>query len=205
MFIQCRSLPEERQNSYGVCMGRILLVTGGARSGKSSFAERMIADFGSDIAYIATATAFDDEMVDRIGKHRSQRPTSWQTFETPTEPSAVIVAEGDRFTAMLLDCLTVMVTNRMLAQPIDWERPTVQELNAVESDVMAEIEALIHAASGSRADLIAVTNEVGYGIVPPTPLSRCFRDCAGRVNQRMAAIATEVYLVVAGLPVRIKG
>ena len=186
-------------------MGRILLVTGGARSGKSSFAERMIADLGADIAYIATARAFDDEMADRIDKHRSQRPASWQTFETPTEPSAVIAAEGDRFAAILLDCLTVMVTNRMLARPIDWERPTVGELNAVEADVMAEIEALIRAASGSRADLVAVTNEVGFGIVPQTALARCFRDCAGRVNQRMAAVADEVYLVVAGLPVRIKG
>ena len=99
-------------------MGRILLVTGGARSGKSSFAERMIADLGADIAYIATARAFDDEMVDRIDKHRAQRPASWQTFETPTQPSATVAAEGNRFTAILLDCLTVLVTNRMLAQPI---------------------------------------------------------------------------------------
>lgn len=186
-------------------MGRIILVTGGARSGKSSFAEQLIAGIGGDIAYIATAQALDGEMEDRISKHRLQRPSSWQTFETPTQPSAVIADEGQRRTAMLLDCLTVMITNRMLVRAIDWDQPTVAQLNAVEADVMAEIEAVIAAAETSRADLVAVTNEVGYGIVPIAPLARFFRDCAGRVNQRMAAAASEVYLVVSGIPVRIKG
>jgi adenosylcobinamide kinase/adenosylcobinamide-phosphate guanylyltransferase len=199
------SLCEARQLLLGVFMGRILLVTGGARSGKSSFAEQLIAGIGADIAYIATAKAFDDEMTDRIKKHRLQRPASWQTFETPTQPSAVITGEGQRFAAMLLDCLTVMITNRVLAHPMDWDQPTVAQLNAVEADVMAEVEAIIKAATSSSADLVAVTNEVGYGIVPLAPLARFFRDCAGRVNQRMATAAAEVYLVVAGLPLQIKG
>lgn len=197
----------ERRGSYSLvlCMGRIVLVTGGARSGKSSFAEQLIAGIGADIAYIATAQSLDEEMADRIAKHRLQRPSSWQTIEAPTRPSAVIAGEGHAFSAILLDCLTVLMSNRMLAHSMDWDQPTVAQLNAAEEDVMAEIDAIIAAAAESPADLVAVTNEVGYGIVPIAPLARFFRDCAGRVNQRMAAAANEVYLVVSGIPIRIKG
>lgn len=189
-------------------MGRIVLVTGGARSGKSSFAEQLIEGFGDNIAYIATATALDPEMEDRIAKHRLQRPDSWQTFESPTHPAGVIAAQGAHLDGILLDCLTVMITNRMLDQgrhAMDWDQPSVAQLNAVEADVLAEIEAIVAAVANSRADLVAVTNEVGFGIVPINPLSRFFRDCAGRVNQRMARAAAEVYLVVSGIPMRIKG
>ncbi|WP_448871139.1 bifunctional adenosylcobinamide kinase/adenosylcobinamide-phosphate guanylyltransferase [Desulfobulbus propionicus] len=186
-------------------MGRVILVTGGARSGKSSFAEQLIAGLGRKIAYIATARSLDAEMEDRIAKHRLQRPTSWQTFETPTEPSRVVVAQGNQVDALLLDCLTVMITNRILTHAIDWDQPSVPRLGEIEADILGEINALLAAAADSRADLVAVTNEVGYGIVPISPLSRFFRDCAGRVNQRVAAAADEVYLVVSGIPVRIKG
>ena len=186
-------------------MGRIILVVGGARSGKSGFAEQLLAGFGSEVGYIATAQALDAEMEDRIARHRLQRPDSWRTFEAPTNPSAIIAAHGDTFAALLLDCLTVMITNRMLARTMDWDQPTTAQLNAVEADVLAEIEAIIDFAAAGRADLIAVANEVGSGIVPINPMSRFFRDCAGRVNQRMAAAAAEAYWVVAGIPVRIKG
>ncbi len=186
-------------------MGRIILITGGARSGKSRYAEQLITGFGDDIVYVATAKAMDKEMADRIAKHRVQRPASWQTFESPTRPSGVIAAEGGRAAGILLDCLTVMVTNRMLAHSMDWEVPTVAQMNLVEADVLAETEAIVSAVANSRADLVAVTNEVGYGIVPLSPMARFFRDCAGRVNQRMAMAAAEVFLVVAGIPMQIKG
>lgn len=186
-------------------MGRIILVTGGARSGKSRYAEQLAAGFGEGIAYVATARPMDNEMAERIARHREQRPASWQTFETPTRPSAVIAAEGGRAAGILLDCLTVMITNRMLAHPLDWEMPTVAQMNLVEADILAEAEAIVSAVTNSQADLIAVTNEVGYGIVPLSPMARFFRDCAGRVNQRMAMAAAEVFLVVAGIPLRIKG
>lgn len=186
-------------------MGRIILVTGGARSGKSRFAEQLIAGFGNDIVYIATAEAMDKEMAERIARHRAQRPVSWRTFESPTRPSAVIATEGGRTAGILLDCLTVMVTNRMLAHSMDWEEPTVAQMNLVEGDILAETEAIVSAAANSRADLVTVTNEVGCGIVPLSPMARFFRDCAGRVNQRMAMAAAEVFLVVAGIPMPIKG
>jgi len=185
-------------------MGRILLVTGGARSGKSRFAEQLIAGMGTNIAYIATARPLDDEMRERIAQHQLQRPAAWRTFEAPEQPSTVIGEAGAEWDGLLLDCLTVMTTNLILAQPVDWEHPDVARLAEVEAEVLAEIEAIVSAVAGSRADLVAVTNEVGCGIVPLSPLSRFFRDCAGRVNQRMAAAAAEVYLVVSGIPVRIK-
>lgn len=186
-------------------MGRVILVTGGARSGKSSFAEQLVAELGQEIAYIATARPFDAEMEDRIAKHRLQRPSSWQTFETPTEPSQVVTAQGNRVEALLLDCMTVLITNRILTHSVDWDQPNISQLNEIEADILGEINALLSAAADCQADLVAVTNEVGYGIVPVSPLSRFFRDCAGRVNQRMAAAADEVYLVVSGIPVQIKG
>jgi adenosylcobinamide kinase/adenosylcobinamide-phosphate guanylyltransferase len=186
-------------------MGRIILVTGGARSGKSSYAEQLAANTGADIAYIATARAFDLEMEDRIAKHRQQRPAVWQTFETPTSPSAIITDQGNHYAGILLDCLTVMTTNIILTHAVDWDNPAVAQLHAIEADVMAEIEAIVTAAGEVQAEVIAVTNEVGFGIVPLSPLARFFRDCAGRVNQRMAAAAAEVFLVVSGIPMQIKG
>lgn len=186
-------------------MGRIILVTGGARSGKSSYAEQLVANTGERIAYIATGRAFDLEMEDRIAKHRRQRPASWRTFETPGNPSAIIADQGLPYEGILLDCLTVMITNRILTHAVDWDNPAVAQLNTIEADVMDEIEAIIKAASVSQAEVVVVTNEVGFGIVPLLPLARFFRDCAGRVNQRMAAAAAEVFLVVSGIPMRIKG
>ncbi|MCL2789829.1 MAG: bifunctional adenosylcobinamide kinase/adenosylcobinamide-phosphate guanylyltransferase [Desulfobulbus sp.] len=186
-------------------MGRILLVTGGARSGKSSFAERLAGGLGQNIAYIATARVLDDEMGDRIAQHQLQRPATWRTHEAPDCPSAVIVDAGQRCDGLLLDCLAMLTANRILAQSIDWESPAPARLNGIEASVMTEIEAIVAAAANSRADLVVVTNEVGCGIVPESAMARFFRDCAGRVNQRMAAAAAEVYLVVSGIPMRIKG
>ncbi|NLX18140.1 MAG: bifunctional adenosylcobinamide kinase/adenosylcobinamide-phosphate guanylyltransferase [Desulfobulbus sp.] len=186
-------------------MGRVFLVTGGARSGKSGFAEQLAAGFGPQIVYIATARPVDEEMVDRIARHRRQRPSSWQTFEAPERPSAVIAEQGQGCDAILLDCLTVLTTNLLLLYDIDWEHVSRHRLAEIEGEILSEIEAIYKAVCESRADLVAVTNEVGCGIVPASPMTRFFRDCAGRINQRMAAVAAEVYWVVSGIPVRIKG
>jgi adenosylcobinamide kinase/adenosylcobinamide-phosphate guanylyltransferase len=190
------------------CMGRIFFITGGARSGKSRFAEHVTAELGTDITYIATAHALDAEMEERVRRHRQQRPACWQTFEAPLSPAAVIAAQGEQEpqpAAFLLDCLTVLTSNRILAHTVDWEHPSIAQLQTIEADILSEIAALIAATQAGAADLVAVGNEVGYGIVPPSPLARFFRDCAGRVNQQMAAAASEVYLVVAGIPMQIKG
>lgn len=189
-------------------MGRLILITGGARSGKSSFAEQLAverAEHDGRIGYIATARALDAEMTDRIARHRAQRPAAWHTFEAPDAPSVIVRTEGAHFDLLLLDCLTVLTTNRILAHDVNWEQPDMSCLHAIEEDLLTEIAALIDANRRMSADLIAVTNEVGAGIVPVAPLSRFFRDCAGRVNQRMASAADQVYFVVSGIPVQIKG
>ncbi|WP_028583480.1 bifunctional adenosylcobinamide kinase/adenosylcobinamide-phosphate guanylyltransferase [Desulfogranum mediterraneum] len=187
-------------------MGRLTLITGGARSGKSGFAEQHLALHCERIAYLATAKPFDAEMEDRIARHRRQRPDSWHTFEEPLAPSRVVADHGQGYDGLLLDCLTVLTTNILLATPaVDWSDPGPEQMARAEAQVLAEIEALLAALSSFPGRLIVVSNEVGLGIVPESPLSRCFRDCAGRVNQRMAAAAEQVFLVVSGIPVQIKG
>lgn len=186
-------------------MGRLTLITGGARSGKSSFAEKRIAEVCSSIAYIATARAGDAEMEDRIRKHKEQRPASWATFEESLAPSTVLDKHHHHFDGFLLDCLTVLTTNIIFSgDTLNWDAPAPEELNSLEAKVLDEIERILATTSNST-HLFAVTNEVGLGIVPATPLSRFFRDCCGRVNQRMAEAADEVFLVVSGIPVQIKG
>ncbi len=187
-------------------MGRLTLVTGGARSGKSSYAEQQIGRGCENIAYIATARALDAEMEDRVARHRLQRPATWQTFEEPLQPSLIIHDHKEHYDGFLLDCLTVLTTNIILQDSaIDWEQPTVASMAQIEQQVLKEIDALLATHKLYAGHLFAVTNEVGLGIVPGTPLARFFRDCSGRVNQRMAAAADEVVLVVSGIPVQVKG
>ncbi len=187
-------------------MAHLTLITGGARSGKSSFAEDLISKKGKEVAYIATAQAFDEEMQDRIARHQQQRPSVWKTFEEPLHPARILTEHGNSFDGFLLDCLTVLTTNIILQNDaIDWETPGVSNLNAVEQQVIGEIDSLLQAAGNFSGQLLCVTNEVGLGIVPDTPLSRFFRDCSGRVNQMMAAAADDVFLIISTIPMQIKG
>ncbi len=187
-------------------MGHITLITGGAKSGKSAFAERLAQEHGSRLGYIATARAEDDEMRERIRRHQERRDHRWQTLEEPLRPSALIAAQSRQaaFDVLLLDCLTVLITNILLDTPLHWEAPPDTALRALERQVMEEVEALAAAARGFQGRTILVANEVGFGIVPVSPLSRFFRDCAGRASQTLAARADAVYLVVAGLPLSLK-
>tara|TARA_R110002012_G_scaffold38949_2_gene108099 strand:- start:419 stop:949 length:531 start_codon:yes stop_codon:yes gene_type:complete len=170
--------------------GPVTLVLGGARSGKSRHAETICRDAGGALIYVATAEAYDDEMKARIAQHRSDRAQDgWQTIEEPKDLAGILQREAAPGRVLLVDCLTLWLTNHLLA----------------ESDIEAEIDRLCAAVSASPGDIVLVANEVGFGIVPENKLARAFRDHAGRLNQRMAAIADRVTLVVAGLPVRVKG
>ena len=185
-------------------MGKLILVTGGARSGKSTFAEETAKKFGSSILYIATSTTFDDEMKARIERHRQQRPSNWETVEAYKDIDTVLdnrLADTD---AVLLDCITVMVSNIMLETAMDWEGICNEEIDSVENRVKDEIEKLINLAMRADIPFIIVTNELGMGVVPPYELGRAIRDIAGRANQMLAKAADEVYLCVSGIPVRIK-
>ncbi len=163
----------------------LTLVLGGARSGKSRRAEALVAALPPPWTYVATAEAFDDEMRARIAEHRVRREGDWRTLDAPRDlPRALAAAEGP----VLLDCLTLWLSNAMLA----------------EADLAAETAALLAALRARTAPTVAVSNEVGSGIVPATSLGRRFRDAQGRLNQEVAAMADRVELVVAGLPLRLK-
>jgi adenosylcobinamide kinase / adenosylcobinamide-phosphate guanylyltransferase len=168
-------------------MPQLTFVLGGARSGKSRYAEDLIAALRPPWVYIATAEPGDTEMAERIALHRSRRGESWQTVEAPHNLSAAVAAVAAD-TPVLIDCLTVWLSNCMLAG----------------TDVETEIARLEAALNSRRAPVVLVSNEVGSGIIPDNELARRFCDLQGRLNQRMAARADRVVLMVAGLPVVVK-
>ena len=179
-------------------MGKIILVTGGARSGKSSFAEKLALKTGNGrAAYIATAQIFDDEMNFRVKLHQSRRGKNWTTFEAPFAAEEKISEAGKNFCAILFDCVTIYISNFLCAAELDDEKFLYDELNE-------RIQKLIDAAKNSDATTIFVSNEVGGGIVPENKLARRFRDLAGLANQLLAAHADKVFLTVAGLAVDLK-
>ena len=179
-------------------MGKIILVTGGARSGKSSFAEKLALKIGNGrAAYIATAQVFDDEMNFRVKLHKSRRGDNWRTFEAPFAAEEKISEAGKNFNAILFDCVTIYVSNFLCAAELDDEKFLYDNLREL-------IQKLIDAALNSDATTIFVSNEVGFGIVPENKLARRFRDLAGLANQMLAAHADKVFLTVAGIAVDIK-
>ena len=179
-------------------MGKVVLVTGGARSGKSRFAEKYAARFGTNIAYIATAQVLDKEMQFRVDLHKSRRPSSWQTYEAPFEAQETIREASIKHDMILFDCLTLYISN-MLCRMEDFS-----DAAANYEGLRRDLTPLIEAAKASGGTVIFVTNEVGSGIVPENHLAREYRDLVGIANQLMARAADEVYLVVAGIAVDVK-
>jgi adenosylcobinamide kinase/adenosylcobinamide-phosphate guanylyltransferase len=175
----------------------LILILGGARSGKSVYAERLARERGGEVLFVATATAGDEEMARRIAAHRTARPAGWRTLEAPAEVAARVAEAGDPAGTIVLDCLTLLVSNLLLAHEAAGEA-------AVAHAVEAEIDALLAQIEAGVATWIVVSNEVGMGLVPPYPLGRVYRDLLGRVNARVAARADRAYLLVAGLPLDLK-
>lgn len=179
-------------------MGKIILVTGGARSGKSSFAEKLALKIGNGrAAYVATAQIFDNEMNFRVKLHQSRRGDNWTTFEAPFAAEDKILEASKNFSAILFDCVTLYISNFICAADIDDEKILYENLRGL-------IQKLIDAAKNSDATTIFVTNEVGGGIVPENKLARRFRDLAGLANQMLAVQADKVFLTVAGIAVDVK-
>jgi len=183
-------------------MGRLIFVTGGARSGKSTFAEKLASQFEDSVSYIATSLPFDDEMKRRIEFHRRQRPSAWKTYEQYKDLNRIILESHTQ--GILLDCITIMITNLMMEEDLDWDNICFEDLQRVEDKISCEIEKVITAARQSQGQVIVVSNELGMGLVPEYPLGRAFRDIAGRMNQKLARSADEVYFVVSGIPMRLK-
>jgi adenosylcobinamide kinase/adenosylcobinamide-phosphate guanylyltransferase len=173
-------------------MSKIVLFTGGARSGKSSRAEQYAAYHQRPVVYLATAEARDDEMQARIAQHQAQRPGTWRTYEEPLAVSAVL-ATLPQGTLVLLDCLSLLVSNLLLAH----------ELNP-QFVVSNEVASMLNSVQQRNLTLIVVSNEVGMGIVPEYPLGRIYRDLLGRANQQVAAAAAEVYVVVCGIVIDVR-
>ncbi|MXQ09044.1 bifunctional adenosylcobinamide kinase/adenosylcobinamide-phosphate guanylyltransferase [Alphaproteobacteria bacterium GH1-50] len=168
-------------------MGKSILVTGGANSGKSALAERLTLGRGASPVYIATSQAHDDEMRAKIARHRASRGPGWTTIEAPTD-IVTALRDSDGAAPRLVDCLTMWLTNLMLSKA-DWQ---------------AEADALTDLIPTLESPVVFVTNEVGAGIVPENRLARQFRSAAGQLNQQVAACCDEVWLSVSGCPLRIK-
>jgi adenosylcobinamide kinase/adenosylcobinamide-phosphate guanylyltransferase len=165
----------------------LTLVLGGARSGKSRYAEGLVMDCAPPWIYVATAQAHDEEMLARIAEHRQRRDGKWRTLEAPLDLPGAIAAHGNNG-PVLIDCLTLWLSNVMLA----------------DRDVPAEQQRLVAALSNADGPVVVVSNEVGLGIVPDNTLARKFRDAQGRLNMQVAAIADRAVLIAAGLPLILK-
>lgn len=165
------------------------LILGGARSGKSRFAEQRVIDSGLERHYVATGRAWDEEMRARIDQHKADRGDLWTTHEAPLDLVGQLAAIDGEGRAVLVDCLTLWVTNLMME----------------ERDMTAEFAALAAYVPRAKARLVIVSNEVGLGIVPENRMAREFRDHAGRLHQMIAAVAADVYFIAAGLPLKMKG
>ena len=178
---------------------RSILVLGGASSGKSALAQRLAASLGERVLFVATAWPSDQEMARRIARHQAERPLSWRLIERPSSLKKVISALGDA-EVLLFDCLSLWLAGLLPEE----EAPTSDQGQRLEQGIRLQVHQLF-AECARRCHLIAVSDEVGMGLVPPYPLGRRYRELLGRLNQMAAEDATTVYLLVAGVPLLLKG
>ncbi|BCS55221.1 bifunctional adenosylcobinamide kinase/adenosylcobinamide-phosphate guanylyltransferase [Geobacter sp. SVR] len=177
-------------------MARIIYISGGTRSGKSTFAEKLALEFGAPLCYLATAQSLDSEMDERIGKHQQRRGPEWQTVEEPLHLSRALTCCDGAYHGILVDCLTLWLSNLLLLdENPGWE---------TEERILEEVRRLADTLRDMTTPVIIVSNEVGMGIVPEHRLGRLFRDLAGQANQMVAAAADEAWLVASGIPLRLK-
>ncbi|MEL6407095.1 MAG: bifunctional adenosylcobinamide kinase/adenosylcobinamide-phosphate guanylyltransferase [Chloroflexota bacterium] len=173
---------------------QLIFLLGGARSGKSNYAENWAKEHSENVLFVATAQAFDDEMTARIINHRASRPTTWDTLEVPTNVGEAIAQQPNHYDTILVDCLTLLASNILLKLPED------ATSTDAETVILQEVDALLDAHQQSDATWLIISNEVGMGLVPPYRLGRLYRDALGRANQRIARVSDQVLLLVAGLP-----
>ncbi|HHY12231.1 MAG TPA: bifunctional adenosylcobinamide kinase/adenosylcobinamide-phosphate guanylyltransferase [Firmicutes bacterium] len=188
-------------------MGRLILITGGARSGKSSFAEKLAGEMArsgtgegpvAPVVYIATCIPGDDEMRQRVENHKIRRPSHWKTVEEPLDLAGALKREGTGSRVVLVDCLGLYVTNLFCQEAADTPQ------NDRCHDVLGAVREVAGAARDVPAHVIVVSNEVGMGLVPEYPLGRLFRDALGWANQILAEASDQVYFMVSGIPVAVK-
>lgn len=183
----------------------VTFVVGGARSGKSTFAENKAKEYGGHVAYIATSVITDKSMEDRVKKHRAQRPQEWKTIERYKN---FIELENDidflNADTIMIDCITTLIGNFMVDSGIDFDNCKVEEVNHLESKIKEEVLSLISLCRKLNKKLIIVSNEVGLGIVPAYYMGNFFRDISGRINSNIALNADNVYFIISGIPMKLK-
>ncbi|MBC7962314.1 MAG: bifunctional adenosylcobinamide kinase/adenosylcobinamide-phosphate guanylyltransferase [Steroidobacteraceae bacterium] len=173
-----------------------MFITGGARSGKSVFAEKLALEFGSSLCYLATAQALDSEMDERIVLHRERRGEQWHTLEEPLDLPRVLKECDGRYQVILVDCITLWLSNLLFAY---------EGLEGnLEERILVDVRQLADRLLEMKTAVILVSNEVGMGIVPENALARLYRDMAGKANQLLAVAADEVHMVISGIPLRLK-
>lgn len=172
---------------------QLVLILGGVRSGKSSFAQRLAETTGDKVIFLATAQAGDDEMAERISRHKASRPASWSTIEEPLELNSVLQTESASADVVLIDCLTLWVSNIL-----------IRDGDSAEKEALKQIDGILNNYQRGNTSYIMVSGEVGMGLVPANPLGRAFRDTLGRLNQELARKADRVYMMVAGISLEIK-
>ena len=171
----------------------LIVILGGVRSGKSRFAQQLAVSAKGRVLFLATAQATDDEMAERIARHKSSRPAAWHTIEEPLQIASALKSQASSSDIVILDCLTVWVGNMMS-----------RDANASGEETLEEIERLLKVYKDGSASLILVSGEVGMGLVPPYPLGRAFRDIQGWINQKLAQEADKVFFMIAGIPLELK-
>ena len=186
-------------------MGKIIYVTGGARSGKSSYAEELIFESKKERIYIATSIAFDGEMKERVRLHKLQRGEEWITIEAYKGIPKYLETYKNEEMIILLDCLTNFVSNNMILETErDWDNISQEELSKIEKEIEVQVIEILEFVKESKLDMVVVSNEIGMGVVPPYALGRYFRDICGRMNQLVGKKADEAHLVVSGLKIKLK-
>ena len=185
--------------------GKCSLIIGGARSGKSSFAQDMAMGLSDKVLFVATAEPLNEEMEVRISKHREERPQGWNTVEAPVGLASQIESNMANNEVVIVDCLTLLTSNVILGQKRGFSGLDEIDEQTAEKQITAEIDAFIEIMKNSEATFLVVSNEVGLGLVPDNDLGRIYRDLLGRVNQMVARYADVVYLLMAGIAIKIKG
>ena len=181
-------------------MGRLILITGGARSGKSRFAQKLAVTLSKNVMFVATAEALDADMEKRIAEHKRLRPEGWQTLEKTDGLGKSILENKGKSKVFLIDCITLLISNIFSKGCSDDQI----DAELIEKLIAKELKDLISCIKKTDGIFIAVTNEVGFGIVPENRQARLYRDMLGNANQSLADFADEVYLLVAGLPLALK-
>ena len=186
-------------------MMSVIFVIGGARSGKSTFAELKAKEYSENVLYIATAAVTDQAMADRVKKHKEQRPSSWKTLEMHFDFKTLInKAEFRQSEVVLLDCITTMIGNFMVESKLHFDTCSVEDVNELENESTEEVFSLINVCNNNNKKLIIVSNETGMGVVPSYYMGNYFRDISGRINNKICLQADHMYFIFSGIPIKLK-